>query len=157
LPSGSYDAIVAVGAVMIVWYMVRAYLRATQKNSQSESNAIDDYLKKMTHVTGISAYDTFCISAEEWRVSADRIAQDFRIYLSSQSVPYYVKDFIRKSEKHIDELYRGKGSSFTDKKLLLFYSALLFLGWGGAFFVCLYVFPHIWPEAFRASIHLGPP
>jgi hypothetical protein len=151
------DAIVAVGAVMIVWYMVRAYLRVTQKNSQTESNAIDDYLQKITQVTSISVYDTFRISAEEWRVSADRIDQDFRKYLSSQSVPFYVKDFVRKSQKHIDELYRGKGSSFTDKRLLLFYSGLIVLGWGGAFFVCLYVFPYVWPEELRASIHLGPP
>jgi len=151
------DAIVAVGAVMLVWYMVRAYLRVTQKNSQAESDAIDDYLRKITQVTSISVYDTFRISAEEWRVSADKIDQDFRIYLSSQSAPFYVKDFVRKSQKHVDELYRGKGSSFTDKRLLLFYSVLIVLGWGGAFFVCLYVFPYVWPEELRASIHLGPP
>jgi hypothetical protein len=151
------DAIVAVCAVMLVWYMVRAHLRYTQKNSQADPIAIDDYLQKITRVTGISAYDTFCISAEEWRVSADRIDQDFRRYLSSQSVPYYVKDFVRKGQKHIDELYIGKGSSFRDKRLLLFYSALIVLCWGGAFILCLYVFPIIWPEELRASIHLGPP
>ena len=121
------DAIVAVCAVMLVCYMVRAYLRATQKNSQTESNAIDDYLQKMTHATGISVYDTFCISAKEWRVSADRIDQDF------------------------------KGNSLTDKRLWLFYSALIVFFWGGAFILCLYVFPVIWPEELRASIHLGPP
>ena len=142
---------------MIVCYMVRAYLRVTQKNSQAESDAIDDYLRKFTQVTSISVYDTFRISAEEWRVSADRIDQDFRKYLSSQSIPFYVKDFVRKSQKHVDELYRGKGRAFTDKRLLLFYSVLIVLGWGGAFFVCLYVFPYVWPAELRASIHLGPP
>ena len=157
MPNSIIDAIVAVGAVMLVWYMVRAYLRATQKNSQSESNAIDDYLKKMTHVTGISAYDTFCISAEEWRVSADRIAQDFRIYLSSQTVPYYVKDFIRKSQKQIDVLYVGSGGYAIPTKRTVFFSFLVLLFWGGVVFLCLYVFPIILPEDL-ANIHrAGPP
>ena len=151
------DAIVAGCSVMLVWYMVRAYLRKTQKISRADPIAIDNYLQKITQVSGISAYDTFCKSAEVWRVSADRVDQDFKRYLSSQSVPFYVKDFVRKSQKYIDELYRGTGSSFTDKRLLLFYSVLMVLLWGGAVFLCLYVFPYIWPEVFRESIHLGPP
>jgi hypothetical protein len=101
--------------------------------------------------------DTFCKSAEDWRVSADRIDQDFKRYLSSQSAPFYVKDFVGKSQKHIDELYKGKGSFFTDKRLLLFYSVLMVLLWGRAVFPCLYIFPYVWPEEFRVSIHLGPP
>jgi hypothetical protein len=157
MPNFIINTIVAVCAVMLVWYMVRADLRLTQKNSQADPIAIDDYIQKITQATDISAYDAFCISAEDWRVSADRIDQDFRIYLSTQSVPFYVKDFVRKGQKHIDELYRGKGSSLTDKRLWLFFSVLIVVGWGGAFILCLYVFPHIWPEAFRASIHLGPP
>jgi hypothetical protein len=151
------DTSVVVCAVMLVWYMVRAYLRTTQKISQADPVAIDVYLQKITQVTGISAYDTFCKSAEDWRVSADRIDQDFKIYLSSQSVPFYVKDFVRKSQKHIDELYRGKGRSLTDKRLWLFYSVLIVLFWGGAVLLCLHIFPYVWPEEFRASIHLGPP
>ena len=151
------DATVAVCSVMLVWYMVRAYLRRTQKNRQADPVTTDDYLQLITQVTGISAYDTFCKSAEDWRVSAERIDRDFKIYLSSQSAPFYVKDFVRKSQKHIDELYRGNGSTFSDRRLLLFYSVLIVLFWGGTVFLCLYVFPYVWPEAFRESIHLGPP
>ena len=151
------NGIGAVCLVMLVWRLARAHSRNTQENSQADAIAIEDYLQKITRIAGISVYDTFHISAEEWRVSADRIEQDFERYLSSQSIPYYVKDFVRKGQTHIDELYRGKGSSLTDKRLWLFYSALMVLLWGGAFFLCLYVFPHIWPEEFRASIHLGPP
>jgi len=151
------NALGAFCSVIIVWYLIRAYLRSTQKNGETDQLVIENYLQKITLIAGISVYDTFCKSAEEWRVPADRIDRDFKIYLSSQSVPFYVKDFVRKGQKHIDELYRGKGSSFTDKRLLLFYSVLLLLFWGGAVFVSLYVFPNILPEAFRASIHLGPP
>jgi hypothetical protein len=151
------DAIGAVSAVMLVWCMVRAYTSKGQKSDQADTIPIEDYLQKITLVTGFSVYDTFHKSAEEWHVPADRIDRDFNEYLSSQTVPYYVKDFVRKSQKHIDELYRGKGSSRKDKRLLISYSILMLLFWGGAIFLCLYVFPHVWPEEFRANIHIGPP
>ena len=151
------NAIGAVCSVMLVWWLVRAHLRHTQKNGQSDQIAMEDYLQKITLITGTSVYDTFCKSAEEWRVSADRIDRDFRIYLSSQSLPFYVKDFVRKSQKHIDELYSGKGGSFTDKRLVLFYSFLTLLFWGGAVFVSLYVLPYALPEALRTTLVVGPP
>lgn len=151
------NSIGVICAVVLVWWLVRAYLLKTQDNSEIDSIAVENYLQKITQATGISVYDTFCKSAEEWSVSADRIEKDFKRYLSSQSVPYYVKDFVRKSQKPIDELYRGKGTSLTDKRLWLFYSVLVLLFWGGAVFVSLYVFPYIWPEEFRATIHIGPP
>ena len=151
------NAMGAVCSVMIVWYLIRAYLRNTQKSSQTDQLELENYLQKITLTAGISVYDTFCISAEEWRVPADRIDRDFRIYLSTQSVPYYVKDFVRKGQKHIDELYSSKSSSFTDKRLLVFYSILTLLFWGGAVFVSLYVFPYVLPEEFLTPISLGPP
>lgn len=151
------NSIGVVCAVVLVWWLVRAYLLKAQDNSEIDSIAVENYLQKITQATGISVYDTFCKSAEEWSVSADRIEKDFKRYLSSQSVPFYVKDFVRKSQKPIDELYRGKGTSLTDKRLRLFYSVLVLLFWGGAVFLSLYVFPYIWPEEFRATIHIGPP
>ena len=151
------DAIVAISAVMIVWCLVRAHLRMTQKNSQTDAVVMEDYLQKITYITGISAYEIFCKSAEDWHVSGDRIDQDFKRYLSCLTVPYYVKDFVRKGQKHIDELYRGKGSYITDKRLLLFYSFLVLLFWGGAVFLSLYVFPHILPEEIRVMQVVGPP
>lgn len=118
---------------------------------REKSNARSNY------ATGISAYDTFCKSAVEWRVPADRIELDFRRYLSSQSIPFYVKDFIRKSQDRIDELYVGKGGFVINKQLALFFSFLVLLLWGGAVFLCLYVFPYILPDDL-ANIHLaGPP
>ncbi len=151
------NVIGAVCSVMIVWYLIRVYLRSTQKNSQTDQIVIDNYLQKITLTAGISVYDTFRISAEEWRVPADRIDRDFKIYLSSQSVPFYVKDFVRKGQKHIDELYRGNSSSFMDKRLLVFYSILTLLFWGGAVFVSLYVLPYLLPEEILATLLIGPP
>ena len=151
------DAIGAVCAVILVWCMIRSYLGKDQKNDQADAIPIEDYLQKITWVTGSSVYDTSHKSAEEWHVPADRINRDFDEYLSSQTIPFYVKDFVRKSQKYIDELYRGDGSHRRDKRLMLCYSVLALLFWGGAVFLCLYVFPHIWPEEFRSNIHIGPP
>ncbi len=151
------NTIGAVCALMLAWCMVRACLRKAQKNSHTDSIAVEDYLHKITRITGFSVYETFHKSAEEWRVSADRIERDFKRYLSSQRVPFYVKDFVRKSQKHIDELYRGKGGNLADKKLLLFFTFLTLLFWGGAVFLSLYVIPHILPDSLRAVLVIGPP
>ena len=62
------------------------------------------YIFKITRVTGKSAYDVFCKAAEDWPVSGEQIEQDFKRYVSDESVPYYVNDFIRKNKKHIDEM-----------------------------------------------------
>jgi hypothetical protein len=153
------NAIGAVCVVMLVRRRVRAYLHNTQKNSQNSQAdpiEIEDYLEKIKLITGYSVYDTFHKSAEGWHVSDDRIEQDFKRYLSSQSVPYYVKDFVRKSQKHIDEIYRGKGSNFADKRLLLFYLFLTVFLWGGAFFLSLYVIPHFVPLEVRSAFLIGP-
>lgn len=143
--------------ILIFWFLFRASLPKKPKNGQAGQNMLDDYLRKITQVTGISAYETFRISAEEWRVSADRFEQDFRRYLSTQKMPYYVKDFIRKSQKHIDEMYVGSGGFDINKKLAAFFSFLVLVFWGGAVFLCVYVFPIILPEDLT-NIHLaGPP
>ena len=151
------DGVGALSAVMLVWCLARIHWSRAQKNSQSDPIAIEDYLQKITHITGHSVYDTFHKSAEDWHIPADRIDKDFSRYLSSQSIPYYVKDFVRKNQKHIDELCRGKTSHFADKRLLLFYTLLALLFWGGAVFLSLYVFPHIMPGEIREIYGVGPP
>jgi hypothetical protein len=151
------DTIGGICVVGLTWCLFRASLPKTPKDGQTDQIALDDYLRKFTLVTGISPYDAFRISGQEWRVADDIIEQDFRIYLSSQKIPYYLKDFIRKSRKHIDELYVGSGGFDINKKLAAFYSFLVLVFWGGAVFLCVYVFPHILPEDL-ANMHLaGPP
>ena len=154
------DAVGAVAAVVLVGCLVRGYLRKLGANNRADQIPFEDYLQKITHLTGRSAYDIFHISAEEWHVPADRIDQDFKRYLNSLTVPYYVKDFIRKGQKHIDELFRGRGGYFADKRLVVFYTLLVLLFWGGAVFLSLYVFPHILPGDIH-NLHnlngIGPP
>lgn len=151
------DLIGAVCAVVLVWCLVRSYSRNSRPDEQADQISIEDYLQKITRITGFSTYDIFRRSAEDWHVSADRIDRDFQKYLSSLTIPYYVKDFVRRGQKHIDELYLGKGGSFADKRLLVFYAFLVLLLWGGAVFLSLYVFPHILPGDIRSIYNVGPP
>jgi hypothetical protein len=51
----------------------------------------------------------------------------------------------------------AKGNYLTDKRVLLFYSFLFLLFWGGAVFLSLYVFPNILPEDIRTMQVVGPP
>ena len=157
MPSLIIDTLSAAFMVAAVWLSLRALLQKAPKNSRAGQIPMDDYLRKITRVTGHSVYDTFYKSAEGWPVSKDRIEMDFKIYLASQSVPYYVKDFIRKSQKHIDELYTGKGNNLEHKRLIVFFTFLTLLFWGGAVFLSLYVIPHFLPDEFRAMFFYGPP
>ena len=65
---------------------------------------MEDYLYKIARITGKSEYDVFIKSAEEWPITRGKIDEDFKAYLTYQSVPYYVRDFVRKNKPHIDEL-----------------------------------------------------
>ncbi len=143
--------------VIIVWYLFRASLPKIISDGKADSVTMDDYLLKITRVTGISAYDTFRMSAEEWRVPNDRMEQDFKIYLATQKTPYYVKDIIRKSRKQIDELYVGSGGFAINKKLAVFFSILVLVFWGGTVLLSVFVLPSILPEDLAYRQMLGPP
>ena len=72
--------------------------------SRNRPVTIEGYLFKISRLTGKNEYEIFCRAAEEWPVSGDQIEQDFRRYLTEQQIPYYVNDFVRKNQHHIDEL-----------------------------------------------------
>lgn len=65
---------------------------------------LGSYIFKTARVTGTSEYEVFCKSAENWPVTVEKIERDFSAYLIDHRAPYYVRDFIRKNQKHIDDL-----------------------------------------------------
>jgi hypothetical protein len=64
---------------------------------------MEDSLYEISLATGRTEYDLFCISAQDWSVSGDRIDQDFKIYMMDQVLPHYAKDFVRKNKIHLNE------------------------------------------------------
>ena len=90
-----------IGAICIV---LLAGMRLKKWFRENKPSTIQGYIFKITRVTGKSAYDVFCKAAEDWPVSREQIEEDFKRFVSDDSVPYYVNDFIRKNKKHIDEM-----------------------------------------------------
>ena len=76
-----------------------------KKSEPEKAISMEDYLFKISRVTGHSEFDVFCKSAEVWPVSREKIEDDFTRYLQQQNVPHYVNDFVRRNKKHIDELH----------------------------------------------------
>jgi hypothetical protein len=76
-----------------------------KKSEREKAISMEDYLYKISRVTGHSEYDVFCKSAEDWPVSKEKIEKDFTRYLQQQDIPHYVNDFVRRNKKHIDELH----------------------------------------------------
>ncbi|MEE4263652.1 MAG: hypothetical protein V2I56_13250 [Desulfobacteraceae bacterium] len=100
-----YYGIIAACVLALTAILFQTSARIDKKSEREKPISMEDYLFKISRVTGHSEYDVFCKSAEDWPVSRERIEQDFTRYLQQQSVPHYVNDFVRRNKKYIDELH----------------------------------------------------
>ena len=100
-----YYGLVAACILVLTVMLFRAVVRLDKKSARNKSVSMEDYLFKISRITGHSEYDVFCKSAEAWPVTREKIEHDFSNYLRHQSVPHYVNDFVRRNKKHIDELH----------------------------------------------------
>jgi hypothetical protein len=100
-----YYGMIAACILVLTGMLFRTILRFEKKSGIDKSPSLEEYLFKISRVTGHSEYDVFCKSAEAWPVSREKIEQDFTRYLQQQCVPHYVNDFVRRNKKHIDELH----------------------------------------------------
>ena len=91
--------------VVFVGVLFRAAFRWNRTVFSDNPITMEDYLYKISRVTGKSEYDIFLKSAEEWPVPVNKIEEDFKAYLQNQTVPYYVRDFIRRNKDQIDALH----------------------------------------------------
>ena len=100
-----YYGIIAACVLALTAILFKKTPRMAKKSEPEKAISMEDYLFKISRVTGHSEYDVFCKSAEAWPVSREKIEEDFTRYLQQQSVPHYVNDFVRRNKKHIDELH----------------------------------------------------
>jgi hypothetical protein len=91
--------------MLMVWVAAQLLLLLKKTSFHDKPLTMADCVFKIARVTGKSEYDVFFKSAEKWPIRKEKIEADFKAYLSNQSVPYYVRDFIRKNRSHIDELH----------------------------------------------------
>lgn len=119
-------------ALLLVAYLFWTFYQKAQRFIRTDLAERDHSLYKISLETGQTEYDLFRKSAKDWAVSDDRITQDFIRYMVDQSLPYYVKDFVRKNHEHIDESLvkkeEIKPTSWRDwAKALLVFPGFLFL------------------------------
>ncbi len=120
-------------ALLLVGYLFWFMIRKFQNDSRAELNARKNSFYMISLATGRSEYDLFHKSAEGWSVSAERINQDFKRYMSDQIMPHYAMDFVRKNQTHIDKSLivkkEVKPTSWTDWAIamLVFPGSLLVL------------------------------
>jgi hypothetical protein len=62
----------------------------------------EEILTQIARLKGCSEYDLFFKSAEDWRITDARIDGDFKNYLKGEQLPYYVKDFVRKTRAEVN-------------------------------------------------------
>jgi hypothetical protein len=75
-------------------YLDRRYARKKPFTDQ-------EYLMNLARFMKCSEYDIFMEAAKPWQVSKQPVEDNFKRYLLSEQIPYYVKDFIRKVGKEI--------------------------------------------------------
>ena len=78
--------------------------RRCQQMFQGKPMSMAGYIYKTARLTGTSEFEVFRKAAESWPVSEEKIEADFGAYLLHHQIPHYVRDFIRKNQKQLDEL-----------------------------------------------------
>ncbi|MBT8367812.1 MAG: hypothetical protein KJP23_24225 [Deltaproteobacteria bacterium] len=90
-----------------------------------------DDLWKLKQITGKSEYEIFHIAAAEKGWPEYQVEKHFKRYLNDQSLPGYVKAFLRDGQEYI-RAYRGIGGDFFNKKRLVFYALFTLVIIGGS-------------------------
>ena len=83
--------------------LLKLLCSAKAKFGGGQGLTTEDYLAKMARIKNCSVYDLFHKAAREWRVTRSKVEVDFKNYLLSQDIPYYVKDLVRKNKTELDE------------------------------------------------------
>ncbi len=81
----------------LLYYFLMFHL--DKKHVRQRPLSDEEFMAFMARRQGCSEYDIFLYSAEEWRVPRTAIDGDFKTYLLTQQMPYYVKDFVRKGRQ----------------------------------------------------------
>lgn len=103
-----YYAMIVACILALTGALFRTIGRLEAKSRPDRSLSMEDYLFKISRISGHSECDVFRKSAEDWPVSREKIEQDFSNYLQHRNIPHCVNDFVRRHKKQIDELHRPR-------------------------------------------------
>ena len=72
-----------------------------QSRLEKQPLSDEEYFSGIARMRGCSEYDLFFTAAGEWRINnKSRVEKDFKEYLSTSRLPYYVQDFTRKHRRY---------------------------------------------------------
>ena len=79
----------------VLFSVMRVLVEKYTKKKRTEA----DVIKIISRSLNCSEFNIFEFSAENWNISEGRIKHDFKDYMFYNSVPYYVRDYIRSTDK----------------------------------------------------------
>jgi len=90
----TFGSVFYAAMVVVYFLMIRKLDRLYFKKKPVSDS---DRLFLLSRNRGCSEYDLFFKAAEHWNFSTLKVEEDFRGYLLSGHIPFYVNDYCRKS------------------------------------------------------------
>lgn len=127
--------------ISFLFILLVIYIWLSRRNlTRNKTTTPHDDLWKLKLITGKSEYEIFHIAAAEKGWPAYQVERHFKRYLSDQTLPIYVKDFLNDGREYI-RAYRSVGGDLFNKKLLIFYALFTLLIIGGSLILSIYIIP----------------
>ena len=101
----SSELVVGSGALVFILITVVYVLgkKAIEKHERRHRTPSDEErLAAMAADRKCSEFDLFRLAGRQWQITAARVDDDFRTYLTRGQMPHYVRDFIRKNKPRTD-------------------------------------------------------
>jgi hypothetical protein len=100
-------AAVAMAGILIAVHVLEKRRNATRKPTEQEM------LFFLARLTETSEYDQFMRAAEAWDISRHKVESDFKRFLFHSTLPYYVRDHLRKAVESNPAIFGPAASCFT--------------------------------------------
>ena len=113
-------------ALLLLGYLFSICLKKLRVDAKAESVDLATAFRKISLESGRIEYELFVIAAKEWSIPEAQIDEDFKNYMATDVLPYYVVDIVRKNDDRANKSLKKeeeiKPSSRWDlvKALLLF-------------------------------------
>jgi len=99
------------GLAFIYLLFVHCLDRLEKKRSRKKPLSDAECLLWLARKKECSEYDIFFLSTGNWNIDKGRVEFDFNQYLTRGQLPFYVRDFLRRNRKEIDDNHLGSLAS----------------------------------------------
>lgn len=91
-----------------IFYLPAMFIFTYFIDKREYGEADGEKLYELAKLNNWSEYHVFSLSAEEWHIGKQRMEQDFTHYLLDDTLPYYVKNFVRNNYGNPDLKKNGR-------------------------------------------------